>query len=112
MKLKGQLCNKCSGYNYKLNFKGLRILFLSNVECKNCHSKYGFKGALPGMSIQYVDVIFKVVLILVAIYYAILKWLPGIIYMIVLFLLLNFVVNPILFKFGLILIDKEVEKNG
>jgi hypothetical protein len=110
MKLKGQLCSKCKGINYKLNYDGLHILFLSSVECKQCHKKYGFKGALPGMSTQYVDVIFKVVLFLVAIYYIILKWLPGVIYMIVLFLLLNFIINPVLFKLGFILIDKEVEK--
>ncbi len=111
MRLKAQPC-KCKKDDYKLCFKGFHSLFLSSLECKNCHRKYSIKGIFPYMSLQYVDVMFKIILFLTFIYYCILKWLPGVIYMVVLFFMMNYVVYPFLFKLGFMLIDKEIKENN
>lgn len=108
MRLKRQPC-ECKCDNYKISYKGLHMFFMSSVECKKCHKKHKIRGVFENMSIQYIDIMFKIILILVMIYYAILKWVPGILYMVAMFFFLNYVIYPLLFKLGFMMIDNRKE---
>lgn len=58
------------------------------------------------MSLQYLDVMLKVILLLCVVYYIILGFPFGVIYMFMLILLLNVVIYPLLFKLGIMIIDQ------
>ena len=108
MKCSKQPCI-CHANHYKLLFKGFGLLYLYGVQCKMCLKQYPVKCILKHMSLTYVDVLLKVVLLLSAIYYLILGFLPGIAYMFSLIILINFFIYPLLFKMKIIVIDRKKE---
>lgn len=112
MRIKYQPCLKCNNDKYSITFK-YGIFFLKGVKCKKCKTEYKIKGVLPYMSTQYIDVMFKITLILVMIYYAILKFPFGIAYMLVLWAMLNYIIYPFMLKIGMLMIDNGKDnKNG
>lgn len=108
MKLKGRTCTACDSDNYSITYKF--GLFLQGAKCKKCKKRYNIKGALPLMSTKYVDVMFKIVLILAMIFFASIGFLFGSAYMFVLILICNYLIYPFMFKVGMLVIDKEGKK--
>ena len=105
MKCNRQKC-KCGSNKYSLEFCGLNILFLRGVQCKRCKKVYPIRCVLKHMSLQYLDVMLKGVLLLCVVYYIILGFPFGVIYMFALILLVNVVIYPLLFKLGIMIIDQ------
>jgi len=106
MRLKKEICVKCKKeMNCDLEFKGFGFLFLSGVRCSNCGHKYGVKGMLKGMSLQYVDVIVKLMFLANGFYFILLKYYMGFILTIAVIMLLNYVIYPLFFKLTILRID-------
>ncbi len=109
MKCKKQPCT-CHNDRYVLLFRGFHIISLYGVKCQRCKRVYKIKSLFPHMSLEFIDVILKIVLILSMIYYAILGFLPGVIYMFALILLPNIFIYPLLFKIGIMIIERKEGK--
>ena len=105
MKLKGQACKSCGSEKYGITYK--YGLFLHGLKCKNCKKRYNIRGILPLMSTKHVDVMFKVVLILIMIFYLYHKFPFGAAYMLVIMLVCNYLIYPLMFKFGMLILEKE-----
>lgn len=102
MKLKKQPC-KCNTAKYELNFKGLHFFFLNGMRCKQCGKTYNVKCLFENMSMKHIDSFIKIIFLLTALYYIILNFYIGAIYMVVLILALNYLLYPLLLKMGILL---------
>ena len=107
MKCRNQPC-VCQSTRYSCIYKGFHFLVLSGVQCKACRKTYPVKTVLKGMSLPYVDALGKLVFLLAALYYAILNFIPGIIAMLSMIFLMNYILVPVLFHFGILFVENEV----